>query len=115
MHRTQYRPPVGQDGILRADWQSALAGLHTTIRKRVDNPLQVSNLPTTEAQEWIDGTRIAFNLWNAIRTEDVSQDFLLTLFLSKLSRPFTPRRATHRAPMKSLSFFYNFFMFPRVV
>ena len=38
-------PTVGQDGILRADWQSALAGPHTSSGKRVDNPLQVSNLP----------------------------------------------------------------------
>jgi hypothetical protein len=35
---------AGQDGILRADWQSALAGPRTSIGKRVYNPLQVYNL-----------------------------------------------------------------------
>jgi hypothetical protein len=31
--------------ILRADWQSALAGPGMGIGKRVSNPLQVANLP----------------------------------------------------------------------
>jgi hypothetical protein len=34
---------VGQDGILRAGWQPALRCFHAA--KRVNNPLQVANLP----------------------------------------------------------------------
>jgi uncharacterized protein (UPF0332 family) len=41
-------------------------------------------------QEWIGRTAIAFTNWDAIRTQDESQDFLLSLFLrnlTKLTRP----------------------------
>jgi uncharacterized protein (UPF0332 family) len=41
---------------------------------------------TTSAQEWIDRTKVAFDSWDAIRTQDESQDFLLSLFLPKLTR-----------------------------
>jgi uncharacterized Zn finger protein len=36
---------VGQDGILRAGWQPASAGLFTRKGRRVANPPQVANLP----------------------------------------------------------------------
>jgi hypothetical protein len=39
-----------------------------------------------DAQEWIDDTQLAFTNWRAIRTQDESQDFLLSLFLPKLPR-----------------------------
>ena len=39
------------------------------------------------AQEWIGRTAIAFTSWDAIRSQDESQDFLLFLFLPKLTRP----------------------------
>jgi len=39
------------------------------------------------AQEWIDRSTIAFTSWDAIRTQDEAQDFLLSLFLPKLTRP----------------------------
>jgi len=41
----------------------------------------------TIAQEWIGRTAIAFTNWDAIRSQDESQDFLLSLFLPKLTRP----------------------------
>jgi uncharacterized protein (UPF0332 family) len=40
-----------------------------------------------DAQKWIDRTAAAFTSWDAIRTQDESQDFLLSLFLPKLNRP----------------------------
>jgi hypothetical protein len=40
-----------------------------------------------DAREWIARTDIAFTYWGGIRTEDESQDFLLSLFLPKLNRP----------------------------
>lgn len=39
-----------------------------------------------DAQEWIDRTAKAFTSWRAIRAQDESQDFLLSLFLPKLTR-----------------------------
>jgi hypothetical protein len=39
-----------------------------------------------DAQDWIDNTRLAFDNRNAIRTQDEAQDFLLSLFLPKLTR-----------------------------
>jgi len=39
-----------------------------------------------DAQEWIVQTGVAFTSWDAIRTQDESQDFLLSLFLPKLPR-----------------------------
>jgi uncharacterized protein (UPF0332 family) len=39
-----------------------------------------------DAQQWIDRTGVAFTSWDAIRTQDDSQDFLLSLFLPKLTR-----------------------------
>jgi hypothetical protein len=40
----------------------------------------------TDAQDWVDLAGIAFNNWDAIRTQDESQDFLFSLFLPKLTR-----------------------------
>lgn len=40
-----------------------------------------------DAEEWIARTPIAFTNWDAIRTQDESQDFLLSPFLPKLTRP----------------------------
>jgi uncharacterized protein (UPF0332 family) len=40
----------------------------------------------TAAQQWIDRTGVAFTSWDAIRTQDEAQDFLLSLFLPKLTR-----------------------------
>jgi len=39
-----------------------------------------------DAQEWIREARAAFKSWDNIRSQDESQDFLLALFLPKLSR-----------------------------
>jgi uncharacterized protein (UPF0332 family) len=39
------------------------------------------------AQDWIAQTGTAFTSWDAIRTQDQSQDFLLSLLLPKLTRP----------------------------
>lgn len=35
---------------------------------------------------WVNKTQLAFDSWSAIRTQDESQDFLLSLFLPKLTR-----------------------------
>jgi len=39
-----------------------------------------------DARGWIARTGIAFTSWDAIRTQDESQDFLLSLFFPKLAR-----------------------------
>jgi uncharacterized protein (UPF0332 family) len=40
-----------------------------------------------DAEEWIARTGVAFTCWDTIRTQDAAQDFLLSLFLPKLTRP----------------------------
>ena len=40
----------------------------------------------TDAQDWIVRTSVAFDNWRAVRTQDEAQDFLLSLFLPKLTR-----------------------------
>jgi len=40
----------------------------------------------TDAQDWIVRTKVAFKYWDAIRAQAESQDFLLSLFLPKLTR-----------------------------
>jgi uncharacterized protein (UPF0332 family) len=39
-----------------------------------------------DAREWIKRAGTAFTYWDAIRTQDEAQDFLLSLFLPKLPR-----------------------------
>ena len=39
-----------------------------------------------DARDWIDRTGTAFTYWDAIRTQEESQDFLLSLFWPKLPR-----------------------------
>ena len=41
----------------------------------------------TDAQDWIAQTEIAFAHWYTIRLKDEAQDFLLSLFFPKLTRP----------------------------
>jgi uncharacterized protein (UPF0332 family) len=40
-----------------------------------------------DAEEWIARTGLAFTYWNGIRTQDAAQDFILSLFFPKLTRP----------------------------
>ena len=40
-----------------------------------------------DAQDWIARTQIAFAYWNTTCLQDEAQDFLLSLFLPKLTRP----------------------------
>jgi hypothetical protein len=40
-----------------------------------------------DAQDWIAQTAVAFAHWYTICLQDESQDFLLSLFLPKLTRP----------------------------